>query len=432
MTKSILNLRATGKITAKDVDEMRTRDWGGPKNPDKYENNWMYMLLRHLAERYPARALELLGPVWIIKKPSGTLEHAGVLISEQGNAWAADADHLRKYVELGAAAMVGTFPKRGEKGLDGNYIAIVRDYDDEIHWSEKIEYRTYDPYDFWRNQKGITTPSRVDYVNLRLDSAFPDAPHVRLNWENVSPAQKFMVLMARNLPTQPILDAMGREFKLQRRLKEVFVWPKLEPYFIGLEDAVLMAMADDVDELHVKCDRRIRLYARLTQGKKGAGLRGWQQSDADYAIKTGKYGARINKNRDPEVYKEGQRGIYRLRDLAWRGHQVDMKKFWVRSVVRYPRLSGNMGEIMDGCSAQMRSGLHPDFAIDGVKLLLSSGFLGNLELDNVFVKVETQQERDIEDYWEKDILVPYLGEWTGDEIENEMYYEQLDDAEERL
>jgi hypothetical protein len=233
-------------------------------------------------------------------------------------------------------------------------------------------------------------------------------------------------------PTTPLLQLLNEEFNRQRRLKEFFVWPQLDKIIEDMPVEVIMEIADELDDLHRMCDYRINIYAYiLAEGGIKRGVRGWQQSNADHAIHECKYGARINKSRDKKVYVESQRALFRLKDLAWRCKQIDLKMFWVRSVVRNPFIRENTGKIMDSCSSQMASGLHPEFALGGLESLVSAGYLKKLQLDKAFVQDVTSQERDIETAFQGTVE-RYLGGWPTKVVEEERAFEMLDDVEARM
>lgn len=226
---------------------------------------------------------------------------------------------------------------------------------------------------------------------------------------------------------KPILARLEQVFEKQRKLKEVYVWPVIEKIIIDLPVPALLNMGDELDQIHEMCDLRIDAHAyMLGQGKDRGAYRGWSLSDSGHAVKTARYGARINRSRDPEVFKESQRAMSRMYDFGWRSGQIDKTNYWVRSIARRPDLKGKVGAILDDASSLMKSGVHPDFAIDGARVLLQRGWFGDLKLHQILYLQQTQEEKDVENYWHDKVMVPYFGDNLEHIIDEEMFYELLD------
>ncbi len=218
MTKNIHNSRASEDLENSDIKNARRNSHGGPRTEERRAaDDWRYSKLRAAANADPARALTLLGPLWIKRQPWQPMDHDGASISKNSRKGVSLIDGLGKVRNLSSMAGGKEFPEI--KLLREKFTTQVRGYRSEYHWLLNDEYATRDPEDAWKNQSGILTFSLLDEANLRLDGAFAHVPHLRLAYNDSPTGRAFTNLSAfieemwHNLPPAPIAAKVEEEIE---------------------------------------------------------------------------------------------------------------------------------------------------------------------------------------------------------------------------
>src|SRR3990172_10081433 len=96
------------------------------------EDDWRFKLLKVTAAADPARALQLLGPIWIKKQLWQELDHDGALMTKFLQKWKSWVDGLGTLRELSSMAGLGMLPRWDD--LNDKYLTKVRSYRSEYHW----------------------------------------------------------------------------------------------------------------------------------------------------------------------------------------------------------------------------------------------------------------------------------------------------------
>lgn len=206
MTKNMHNARASIDIDNAAIKNARSNDMGSMWNAALAGNDWRFKLLKDAAAADPARALTLLGPIWIRRQLWQELDHDGALMTKFLQKWKSWVDGLGILRELSSMSGLGLLPRWDE--LNEKYLTKVRSYRSEYHWMQNDEYTTRDPIDAWKNQAGIITFSLLDEVNLRLEGPYRFVDKVRLNYDNCTNFKAFIVLMWYFQPLEPIKESV--------------------------------------------------------------------------------------------------------------------------------------------------------------------------------------------------------------------------------
>lgn len=207
MSKSMGNTKTANDLSDADIKNARRNDWGSMwTGLKKSGRDWRLSTLKEAAALNPARALDLLGPIWIKRELWQPMDHDGSLISKFADTWENWLEGIGFIRGLSSMAGVGIFPNI--ENLTEKYLAKVRNYRSEWFWMWNYEYTHRDPVDAWENQNGVIVYALVDEVNMRLDGPFSHVPWLRLNYFNCTRIRDFIHTMWENIPAGPFVEVV--------------------------------------------------------------------------------------------------------------------------------------------------------------------------------------------------------------------------------